>query len=256
MKVTFLGTGTSHGVPMIGCRCPVCMSSDPRDKRWRSSILIEKDGSSVIIDTGYEFRLQAIRSGIGHLDAVIYTHAHSDHLMGLDDLRVFSCSRALPVYALEHVMDRIQGTFGYAFQSVCRETMGLPHLDAHRLGEEESFSVGPIAFRTIPVLHGRMTAAGFRTGGFAYIPDVSDILIDRNRSVLEGLDVLAIGALREEHQPTHYSFSEALEAVDGLGIKRILFTHICHSSSHMGILERYHGLAEPAYDTMEISIGD
>ena len=181
-RIEFLGTGTSHGVPVIGCHCPVCSSADPHDKRWRSSVLIEKDGTTVVIDTGYEFRLQALRAGIDRLDAVLYTHQHSDHLMGLDDLRVFTSEEKLPVYGLGPVLDSISRIFPYAFDDMPYK--GVPRLAKRPVEERVPFRVGSLEFTAIPVMHGCMRIAGYRFGGNAYITDASDILLDENRKYI------------------------------------------------------------------------
>ena len=143
-RIEFLGTGTSHGIPVIGCSCPVCMSADPHDKRWRSSILITKDDTAVVIDTGYEFRLQALRAGITHLDGVLYTHQHSDHMMGLDDLRVFTDEHKLPVYGFPKVLADAERIFPYAFHDMPYK--GVPRLEKHELKEHETFSIGSLSF--------------------------------------------------------------------------------------------------------------
>lgn len=252
MRITFLGTGTSHGVPMLGCSCPVCLSEDERDKRYRSSILIEDGDSSVIIDTGYEFRLQCLRAHVTKLSAVLYTHAHSDHLMGLDDLRVFTRDNHLPIYSFKHVLDEIETKFPYAF--ISRPNHGLPQLDAISVEEYGHFNIGSIEFTAIPVMHGENKIAGYRFGSCAYITDVSDILLEKNKSHLENLDLLIIGALREKPHPTHYSFSQAAAVSEMIGAKRTFFTHINHSLSHQEICERYKNIASPAYDGLVLEV--
>ena len=210
MRILFLGTGTSHGVPVIGCHCPVCTSSDPHDRRMRSSILIEDGDTAVVIDTGCEFRLQALGAGITHLDGVLYTHAHADHLMGLDDLRVFSSSGRFPIYGFKSVLDSISRIFPYAFQTLPYK--GAPQLERNTVGEGEQFSVGSIVFTAIPVMHGMMRIAGYRFGSAAYLTDVSDILWDENRERLEGVRTLIIGALRDRPHWSHFTFQQAAEA--------------------------------------------
>ncbi|MBQ0071746.1 MAG: MBL fold metallo-hydrolase, partial [Spirochaetales bacterium] len=143
-RITFLGTGTSNGVPQIGCHCPVCSSFDPRDKRYRSSILIEKGKTKVVIDTGYEFRLQCLRAGIDHLDAVLYTHGHPDHLFGLDDLRVFSKNGRFPIYTMENVYRMVEDKFPYAFLS--RPNMGIPQLEYRKVEDHAPFQIGELEF--------------------------------------------------------------------------------------------------------------
>ena len=252
IRITFLGTGTSHGVPVIGCSCPVCTSSDPRDNRYRSSILIEKDGTSIVIDTGYEFRLQCLRAGIKNLDGVLYTHDHSDHLMGLDDLRVFCRDKRLPVWSIESEMKSIENRFSYALSDM--PGIGLPQLDAYYAEPYVPFRVGGIEAFAIPVMHGCKMIAGFRFGSFAYITDVSDIMLDRNAEYLKNLKVLVIGALREKPHATHYSFSEAIDAAGKIGAEEVYFTHINHSASHEYIERKYAGIAKPAYDGLVLEV--
>ena len=187
MRILFLGTGTSHGVPVIGCHCPVCTSSNPHDRRMRSSILIEDGDTAVVIDTGCEFRLQALGAGITHLDGVLYTHAHADHLMGLDDLRVFSSSGRFPIYGFQSVLDSISRIFPYAFQTLPYK--GAPQLERNTVGEGEQFSVGSIVFTAIPVMHGMMRIAGYRFGSAAYLTDVSDILWDEIKATIPALGI-------------------------------------------------------------------
>ncbi len=252
MRITFLGTGTSHGVPVIGCTCPVCTSSDPHDSRFRSSVLIENDGTSVIIDTGYEFRLQCLRAKVNHLDGVLYTHNHSDHLMGLDDLRVFCRDRRLPVWSIRSEMEAIESRFAYAFSDM--PGIGLPQLDACYAEPYEPFMIENIEFTAIPVMHGSKMIAGYRSGAFAYITDVSDIMLEQNAEHLRGLDVLIIGALREKPHATHYSFREAADVASAIGAEHVYFTHINHSSSHEHIRMAYKGIAEPAYDGLVLEV--
>lgn len=252
MRITFLGTGTSHGVPMLGCSCPVCLSTDPRDKRYRSSILIEQDGCSVIIDTGYEFRLQCLRAHVGNLSGVLYTHAHSDHLMGLDDLRVFTRDSRMNIYSFQSILDEIKLKFPYAF--IDKPNHGLPQLDCISIDPYEHFKIGNTEFTAIPVYHGDNIIAGYRFGSVAYITDVSNIMLDVNLGYLKNLDVLIIGALREKPHPTHYSFSEAAAVAKEINAKRTFFTHMNHSLSHVDISVRYKGIAMPAYDGLVLEV--
>lgn len=253
-RITFLGTGTSHGVPMIGCNCKVCTSNDSKDKRYRSSILIEKEGTAVVIDTGYEFRLQCLRAGIKHLDGIIYTHAHSDHLMGLDDLRVFTKETRLPIYSFTHVIDEIEMKFPYAFQD--KPKMGLPQLDRLDVKPYEEFTIGSLSFLPVPVMHGDLLIAGYRFGNCAYITDVSDIMADDNRKYLENIDVLIIGALRETPHATHFSFQQAIDAAKKIGAKDMYFTHMNHENLHEELCKRYFGIAKPAYDGLVLEVDD
>ena len=255
MKITFLGSGTSSGVPFIGCGCPVCTSTDPRDKRWRSSILIEKGNTKVVVDTGYEFRLQCIRAGIDGVDGVLYTHTHPDHLVGLDDLRAFCRSgNALDIYASREHLDRIESSFPYAFRPPKKD--GLPHLRGNEVVPGKPFTVGEIEFIPFSVSHGCRNVTAFRFGNAAYVTDVKDIRMDENRKYLENLDLLIIDGLMEGSHPTHYSFDEALEKGEEVKARRIYFTHISHSLTHVMIEEKYRNRAKPAYDTLVLEVND
>lgn len=252
MKLTFLGSGTSHGIPVIGCSCDVCQSTDERDKRWRSSLLVENEDTTLVIDTGYEFRLQMLRAKIKKLDGVLYTHAHADHLMGLDDLRVFCREQNMDIYAPAGILNSIKKTFGYAFNAF--PGLGIPQLNANSVEPHVPFRIGSLEIIPIPVKHGTYDISGYRIGNIAYITDVSDIQIERNRDYLQNLDILIIGALREKPHPTHYSFSEAISATKELKAKRVIFTHLNHATSHAVIAERYKGIAEPAYDMLTLEV--
>ncbi len=252
MILTFLGTGTSHGVPVIGCDCPVCKSDDQKDKRYRSSLFIESEKTSVVIDTGYEFRLSMLRSGKSSLDGVIYTHAHSDHIMGLDDLRVFTHETRLNAYSSKEALDEIEAKFPYAFSPDFYG--GLPNLNRVEVKSHVPFSIGDIEFTPFRVIHGQREAFGYVFDGVGYVPDVSDMLLDENRDLLENLDILIIGALRRKPHPTHLSFDEAYSIASSLRAKRIIFTHINHDLSYRDISFLYQGRAESAYDTLSLEV--
>ncbi len=253
-RIEFLGTGTSHGIPVIGCHCPVCRSADPRDKRWRSSIYVTRGSTHVVIDTGYEFRLQALRAGIESLDGVLYTHAHSDHLMGLDDLRVFTDKRKLPIYSSSATLSAIERVFPYAFKDW--QYKGVPSLQPVEVVERMPFSVGEIGFVPIPVIHGAMRILGYRFGSAAYITDASDILMEENQEALSGVRTLMIGALRDREHWSHFTFSQAVEAAKAIGVEAVYFTHMNHETSHADIERRFRGIAAPAYDTLVLEVDD
>ena len=253
-RIEFLGTGTSHGIPVIGCHCPVCRSADPRDKRWRSSIYVTRGSTHVVIDTGYEFRLQALRAGIESLDGVLYTHAHSDHLMGLDDLRVFTDKRKLPIYSSSATLSAIERVFPYAFKDW--QYKGVPSLQPVEVVERMPFSVGEIGFVPIPVIHGAMRILGYRFGSVAYITDASDILMEENQEALSGVRTLMIGALRDREHWSHFTFSQAVEAAKAIGAEAVYFTHMNHETSHADIERRFRGISAPAYDTLVLEVDD
>ena len=255
MKITMLGTGTSCGVPFIGCHCPVCLSEDPKDKRCRSSILIEKGNTKVVIDTGYEFRLQCLRSGVERLDGVLYTHAHPDHLFGLDDLRAFYREeKSVDIWGSKGTIDRIKTLYPYVFKPFSND--GLPHLSPHTASQGVPFLVGEIEFIPFFMTHGPMESTGYRFGNCAYVTDVSDIREEENLKYLENLDVLIIDALMEKKHPSHLSFGEACEIGKKCGAKRVYFTHISHTMKHVDIERKYNGIAKPSYDTMTVEVDD
>jgi phosphoribosyl 1,2-cyclic phosphate phosphodiesterase len=253
LKITVLGSGTSVGVPTIGCHCSVCSSTDPRDNRLRPSILISYDGRNVLIDTTPDFRTQALRAGIDRLDAVIFTHSHADHIMGLDDVRPFNFRQRgqIPIFASPETMASIHRCFQYIFDNVKRES-NVPQLDA-RLIHGGAFEVFGLEFVPVPILHGRQTIYGFRFGAAAYLTDHSDIP-ESSMDQLRGLDVLFLDALRYKPHPTHSTVDRSIKTVEKLAPRRAFFTHICHDLGH----ERAESLLPPhirlAYDGLEIQV--
>lgn len=259
MKVVFLGTGTSHGIPMIGCHCAVCTSTDPRDKRYRASLYLEKDGHNLVIDTGYEFRLQCLRAHIDHLDGVLYTHDHADHTAGLDDLRVFTANQALRVYGSEPTLASLHRRSPYAF------TFGLPHhgipaLCPTPLLPYETYDIASFSVTPIPIQHGFLEDGeserviyGYRIGTFAYLTDCSGIS-ERSYEALRGVKTLVIGALRTRPHATHFCFDQALASARRIGSEKTYFTHMSHDTSYAEINRRFAPEAESAYDTMELAI--
>ena len=230
MRVTFLGTGTSHGIPMIGCDCPVCSSDDPRNTRTRTSALVESDGASILIDTTPELRIQAIRENIRHVDAVLFTHAHADHIFGLDDVRRFNAvsGNAMACYGLPETLRTIRRVFEYVFVPT-QAGGGKPSL---RLIEVDgSFKVGPLSITPVPAYHGEIDVLGYRIRDFAYVTDVSRIP-SSSMELLRGLDTLVLGALRHRPHETHFSLSEAISVVEELRPNRAFFTHIAHKLDH------------------------
>jgi phosphoribosyl 1,2-cyclic phosphate phosphodiesterase len=253
-KITVLGSGTSVGVPTIGCHCDVCTSKDSRDKRLRPSILVSYEDRNVLIDTTPDLRTQALRARIDRLDAVIFTHSHADHLMGLDDVRPFNFRQKgqIPIFAAPDTMAAIQRCFQYIFDGGKRET-NVPKLDA-RVLNGAPFDVFGMEFRPIPVLHGTQTIYGFRFGGAAYLTDHSEIPA-ASMALLHDLDVLFLDALRYKPHPTHSTVERSIRTVEQLAPHRAYFTHICHDLGH----ERAESmLPQPirlAYDGLEIEVG-
>jgi len=229
--LTVLGSGTSMGVPTIGCDCPVCTSSDPRDRRSRPSVLIEYGGHSVLIDTTPDFRQQAIRDGIRSLDAVLYTHSHADHILGIDDLRPLSFRHKpgkLPLYAHPDVVKFISNMFRYIFDADYKFG-GLPQVELKPL-------VGPLElfgarFELVTVIHGETEIYGFRFGSAAYLTDHSQVP-EASFKQLENLDILFLDALRHKPHPTHSTVENSLKIVERVKPRRAFFTHICHDLGH------------------------
>jgi len=251
-KITVLGSGTSVGVPTVGCHCKVCTSDDPRDKRLRPSILIQYDGRNVVIDTTPDFRTQILRARVDRLDAVIYTHPHADHIMGLDDLRPFNFRQGhIPIYAAPGTMDVIRRAFSYIFDGESRQTY-VPKIDIHRI-DGTPFDVLGVEFTPVPVLHGSATIYGFRFGNVAYLTDHSAIP-DASMDLLRGLDVLFLDALRHKPHPTHSTVKQSTEIAAALQPKRAYFTHICHDLLHETTQMSLPPNVFLAYDGLEIEV--
>ncbi len=226
MKVTFLGTGTSQGVPIIACDCLVCSSTNKRDKRLRSSILIQTDDRNIVVDTGPDFREQMLVSGIRHLDAILFTHAHRDHLAGLDDIRGFNfiMKKAIDVYCEEWVENSIRSEFHYAFTEP--KYPGVPEMNIHRIGTE-SFELFGNVIRPIRVLHHKLPVLGFRFGEFVYITDANAIS-DGEKEKIKGCKYLVLNALRREKHISHFTLDEAVELINELNPQEAFLTHISH----------------------------
>ncbi len=238
VKVTFLGTGTSHGVPMIGCDCAVCKSTDPRDKRTRTSVLVETCGKAFLIDTSPELRLQCIANGVNHIDAVLFTHAHADHVTGMDDLRRFNwLSRStLDCYGTSATLDAIRSMFAYIFQDdpdypSHKPSLQLIEIDDQPLVEDQLLTIGGVNVLPVPLMHGPLPVLGFRFGNIAYCTDCNEIPAHSMKR-LEGLDVLILDALRDSPHPTHFNLEEAIAMASRIGAKRTWFTHIAHALGH------------------------
>lgn len=253
-SILVLGSGTSVGVPMVGCRCRVCTSADPRDKRLRPSVLLRLDQHRVLIDTSPDFRYQALRFGIDRIDAILYTHAHADHILGLDDVRPFNFMQKgdIPIYASSDSLKVIQRTFEYVFDAAPSES-SRPRLSMHCF-ESEPIQLAGIEFEPIRALHGRGTVYGFRFGDCAYLTDHSDIPVD-SRDRLIGLDVLFLDALRHNPHPTHSTVEESIKTVADLRPRRAYFTHISHDLLHASVEAKLPANVHMAYDGLEIPIG-
>jgi phosphoribosyl 1,2-cyclic phosphate phosphodiesterase len=257
MRLTFLGTGTSFGVPQIGCECAVCRSADPRDRRNRSGALVEAGGSAILIDTPPELRLQLIASGVTRVDAVMYTHEHADHINGIDDLRMFSVRRRrpLPLYGPSETLDRLRTNFRYIFDETVEAYEGTskPSLELHPLEPGVPTEVAGVEVLPLAFQHGHIRVFGYRIGGLAYITDVKAIP-DAERRRLQGLDVLALNALWWRPHPTHLSISEAVQTAQALGARRTYLTHLTHETGHAELAEQLPDGIFPAYDGLTVEV--
>ncbi len=253
-SILVLGSGTSVGVPMIGCRCKVCTSTDPRDKRLRPSVLLRLGGKRVLIDTSPDFRYQALRFGIDRLDAILYTHSHADHILGLDDVRPFNFMhrRQIPIYGSPETLQVIERTFLYVFDKNPTES-SRPRLTLHSF-EDEKIELDDLEIEPIRASHGKGTVHGFRFGDCAYLTDHSEIPPE-SLERLSNLDVLFLDALRHNPHPTHSTVEESLRTVESLNPKRAFFTHISHDLLHAAVEARLPARVHIAYDGLEIPIG-
>ncbi|WP_345955353.1 MBL fold metallo-hydrolase [Mucilaginibacter sp. PAMB04168] len=226
MIITFLGTGTSQGVPVIACECEVCTSADKHDKRLRTSILVEAEGKVIVIDSGPDFRYQMLRAGVKHLDAVVFTHEHKDHTAGLDDIRAFNYIQQTPmdVYAVPRVQEALKREFSYIFAEY--QYPGIPKLNLHTIGLDP-FKVGPLKFTPIEVMHYRLPVLGFRIADFTYITDAKTIT-EKETEKIYGSKTLVVNALQKEAHISHFTLDEAIAFAQKIGAETTYFTHISH----------------------------
>jgi phosphoribosyl 1,2-cyclic phosphate phosphodiesterase len=258
ITITVLGSGTSVGVPVIGCDCAVCHSDDPHDKRQRPSVLVSYwDGSktrNVLIDTTPDLRQQALQAGLRSVDAILFTHAHADHIMGLDDVRPFNYGREerIPVYAAADTLQRIERVFSYAFHGEVRHPGGSPRVTGHVL-EGDPVDLFGLSFRPIPVKHGPMDVLGFRFGRAAYLTDHSEVP-PPSLGLLGDLDVLFLDALRHEPHPMHSTVEQALAVVEELKPRRAYFTHICCQLPHEQTNASLPAHVRLAYDGLKLEV--
>ncbi len=254
MKITLLGTGTSQGIPVIGCDCLACVSNDVRDDRLRSGVSIESNGTNVLIDTGPDLRQQMLKIGINHIDAILYTHEHNDHVAGLDDIRPFNFmqKKDMPFYGLQRVLKDIERRFSYVFEK--NPYPGSPRATVNYIKAGEDFSVGNLQVIPIEVMHGTLPILGFRIGDFSFITDAS-YLSEESKNLIRGSKVLVVSALRKEKHHSHFSLQEAIDLVQELKVEKAFLTHISH---RMGVTKEWEKeLPEnifPAYDGLEINL--
>jgi phosphoribosyl 1,2-cyclic phosphate phosphodiesterase len=250
VELLFLGTGTSAGVPMIGCSCEVCRSPDPRDKRSRCSVVISYNGVRILIDTSPELRLQCVQNDVQAIDAVVFTHAHADHIMGLDDIRRFNAVKngPLDVWADASTHATLSKCFGYAFKEPDPEwKMSRPHLVPRLIDPACRFELFGREWTPIPMIHGKSPVLGFRVGNLAYCTDTSGIPPE-SMELLRRLDVLVLDALQERKHPTHLTIAEALDVIAELKPRQTWFTHMSHQVMHSVVDATLPSHARLAYD--------
>lgn len=260
MIVTLLGTGTSFGVPQIGCACAVCRSTDPRDRRTRCAAFVQTaGGTNLLIDTPPELRLQLVAAGIARADAVLYTHEHADHIHGIDDLRALSVRHgaALPLYGSRETLDTLRARFPYVVDPTMRPLPGTtkPEGVLHEIASGEAFTVGDAHILPLTVPHGRTSVLAYRIGRFGYVTDAKSL----SASVIEalrGVEVLVLNALFRHPHPTHLSIPEAIAVAQSIGAPRTFFTHLTHDHAHAALeAELPEGIA-PAYDGLTVTISE
>ena len=251
LKITFLGTGTSSGVPMIACSCEVCTSPDTKDKRLRSSILVESETTCIVVDTTPDFRYQMLRAGVKKLDAVLFTHSHKDHIAGLDDIRAFNYFQEMPmdVYASELTQVALKREFAYVFSE--HKYPGIPDITLKNIGEEP-FLIGDIPVIPIKVWHLKMPVLGFRFGNFTYITDANKI-DEPEKAKIKGSETIVLNALRRSKHISHFNLEEAIDMVGELKIPQAYFTHISHQLGlHAEINKELPAGIELSYDNQQV----
>ncbi len=265
MRVTVLGSGTSHGVPSIGCDCAVCRSTDPRDRRTRPSILIQLNGGadaafaravrSILVDTSTDLRAQALANDVRRVDAILFTHTHADHIFGLDDVRRYNHMQqgAIACFASAETVRNLRRIFSYVFDVSTQKGGGLPQLSLFEIAG--AFTLGGVDIVPVPLLHGTLPVLGFRVGTFAYLTDCNRIP-DASWPLLDGVRTIILDALRHRPHSTHFSLGEAVDVVRRLGAERAYFTHICHDLPHAATCAELPRGVELAYDGLVLEIDD
>jgi phosphoribosyl 1,2-cyclic phosphate phosphodiesterase len=254
MKVTFLGSGTSQGVPVIGCTCPVCTSLDFRDKRLRSSIHVELANQSFVVDTGPDFRQQMLRERVKRVDAILFTHAHRDHTAGLDDVRAYNFMQKIdmPIYGTQPVLDQLKVEYAYAFAK--ESYPGIPRL-LFQLIDNKPFSINGVTITPLPVMHLKLPVHGFRFENFSYITD-ANFIPEETMEKLHGTEILVLNALQRDPHISHFNLKEALQMVEKIKPKRAFFTHISHKlGTHADVSKELPDHVMLAYDGLQLEIG-
>ena len=253
MTITFLGTGTSQGVPVIACNCEVCTSTDKRDKRLRSSIMVESDTTTVVIDSGPDFRYQMLREHVQKLDALVYTHEHKDHVAGMDDIRAFNYKQQAPmdIYANTRVQNTLMREFPYVFAE--HKYPGIPQVNLHTI-DDEPFNVGDINFIPIEVMHYKLPVLGYRIKDFTYITDAKTIS-ETEKVKLKGTKILVLNALQKQEHISHFTFQEAIDLAKEIGAETTYFTHISHRlGKHADVSTELPPGIQLAYDGLKLSV--
>lgn len=253
ITIEFLGTGTSAGVPMIACKCEVCQSTDSKDKRFRSSILIKSANTTVVVDTTPDFRTQMLRSGVEHIDAVLFTHSHKDHIAGLDDIRAFNfvSKKSIPIYANQETSNAIKRDYFYIFSD--QKYPGIPEVNLHTI-HNEPFHVGDILFQPFEVKHLHMNVTGYRVGNFTYITDANAI-DEKALKIIDTSDTLVINALRKEKHLSHFNLDEAIQVATQIKARHTFFTHLSHQMGmHAKVSRELPQGMYFAYDGLEIQV--
>ncbi|HKR06480.1 MAG TPA: MBL fold metallo-hydrolase [Bacteroidia bacterium] len=253
MKITFLGTGTSQGVPVIACPCRVCSSADPRDKRLRASVMIEDKGKVIVIDSGPDFRQQMLRANVKHLDGLVFTHEHKDHIAGMDDIRAFNYvhKKKVDVYASEKVQETMKREFPYVFEDF--KYPGVPEIDLHTISNKE-FEVAGIKILPVEVMHYRIPVFGFRIGDFTYITD-ANFISEEEKKKIRGSKIIVLNALRKEKHVSHYNLEEAVSVLKDLNPETGYLTHISHQLGlHVEVEKELPENIKCAYDGLVLNL--